>query len=250
MFSFFKQKKNNVDLPEYLPIQTDMHSHILPGIDDGSPDIKTSLKLVKGLTDLGIKKAIATPHIMGDMYRNNRETITRALEELKIACQEAQIKIELNAAAEYMLDDHFMNILRSRDPLLTIHKNVILTEQSYAVKTENLLEIAYEINMVGYKPIMAHPERYFFYYKNYDDYFQLKELGFLLQVNLLSLIGHYGNEAEKAAKFIIKENLADLVGTDMHHMGHLTLLQKKENLEILHRNLEGRTYNLLDDLVL
>jgi protein-tyrosine phosphatase len=248
MFSFLK-RKNNIDLPEYLPIQTDMHSHILPGIDDGSPDIETSLALVKGLYNLGVKKAIATPHIMGDMYRNTPEIITGALKKLKVACTEAQITIELDAAAEYMLDDYFMSMLRSKSPLLTIHKNIILTEQSYAVQSRNLLEIAYEINMAGYKPIMAHPERYAFYHKDYDDFFQLKELGFLLQVNLLSLVGHYGKHVEKAANFIIKEGLADLVGTDMHHTGHLALLERKENIEILHRSLEGRTYNNLDDLV-
>jgi protein-tyrosine phosphatase len=248
MFNFLK-RKNNIDLPQHLPILVDMHSHILPGIDDGAPDIEAAVILAKGMYDLGIRKAIATPHIMGDMYRNNRETITIALDKLRAACTEAQIQIELAAAAEYMLDDYFMNILRSKSPLLTIHKNIILTEQSYAVQTGNLLEIAYEINMAGYKPIMAHPERYPFYYKDYDGYFKLKELGFLLQLNLLSLIGHYGKNAEKAAKFILKENLADLVGTDMHHIGHLGLFQKTENIEILHRNLEGRTFNTLDDLI-
>ena len=247
MFNFLK-RKDNIHLPEYLPIQTDIHSHILPGIDDGSPDIETSLTLVKGIYDLGIRKSIATPHVMGDMFRNTPETINAALEKLKTACAAAQIDIELSAAAEYMMDDAFMHILRSKAPLLTIHKNIILTEQSYAVPTENLTEIAFEIMMGGYKPIMAHPERYSFYYKNYDGYFLLKDLGFLLQINLLSLTGHYGNQAEKAAKFLLKENLVDLVGTDMHQVGHLTMLQNKENLEKLRRNLDGRTYNVLEDL--
>jgi len=247
MFSFFKQKKS-IDLPAYLPIQTDIHSHILPGIDDGSPDIETSLMLVKGICDLGIKKAIATPHIMGDMYRNNPQTIAAALDKLKAACKQAGIDIELGAAAEYMMDDNFMDLLKSNSPLLTIHKNIILTEQSYSVEAGNLKELAFEMVMDGYKPIMAHPERYSFYHKDYDEYFYLKELGFLLQVNLLSLTGYYGKHIQKAAKFIIKENLADLVGTDLHHAGHLTTLQKRENLELLHRSLEGRTYNSLENL--
>jgi protein-tyrosine phosphatase len=248
MFDFFK-KKEHIDIPEYLPIQTDIHSHILPGIDDGSPDIETSLILVKGLYDLGIRRSIATPHIMSDLYRNNRDTITAALEKLKTACADAQINIELGAAAEYMLDDAFMNILKSNDQLLTIHKNIILTEQSFSVPSENLKEISFEIMMAGYKPIMAHPERYSFYHNNYDNYFLLKDQGFLLQINLLSLSGHYGSQAEKAAKFLLKQNLADLVGTDLHHMGHLAMLQNNKNLEKIHRNLEGRTYNMLDDLL-
>jgi tyrosine-protein phosphatase YwqE len=247
MFSFFKQKKD-IDLPGYLPVQTDIHSHILPGIDDGSPDIETSLTLVKGIYDLGIRKAVATPHVMGDMYRNNPQTITAALEKLKVACKTAGIDIELGAAAEYMLDDSFMELLRAGSPLLTIHKNIILTEQSYSVEASNLKEMAFEMMVGGYKPIMAHPERYSFYHKDYDEYFYLKELGFLLQVNLLSLTGYYGKQIAKAAKFIIKENLADLVGTDLHHIGHLTNFQKGENLEILRRSLEGRTYNRLEEL--
>ncbi|HMG83549.1 MAG TPA: CpsB/CapC family capsule biosynthesis tyrosine phosphatase [Ferruginibacter sp.] len=248
MFSFLK-RKNSIDLPGYLPIQTDIHSHILPGIDDGSPDIETSLQLVKGMYDLGIRKATATPHIMGDMYHNNPQIINAALEKLQLACAAAQINIELGAAAEYMLDDYFMKILKNNEPLLTIHKNIILTEQSYAVKSSNLKEISFEIMLGGYKAIMAHPERYSFYHNDYDSFFYLKDLGFLLQVNLLSLTGYYGDQVKKAAKFILKENLADLVGTDMHHIGHLTMLQNRKNLEIFRSSLDGRTYNILDDLV-
>lgn len=247
MFNFFK-RKNTIASPGYLPIQVDVHSHVLAGIDDGAPDINTSLTLIKGMHNLGIKKAIATPHIMGDMYRNNPEIIKTALEKLTTASANAGIDIELSAAAEYMLDDSFLKLLSSNAPLLTIHKNIILTEQSYSVPNENLTDIAFEIITNGYKPIMAHPERYAFYHQNFDKYFELKELGFLLQVNLLSLLGYYGKHVEKAAQFIIKENLADLVGTDIHHVGHLATFQKKENLEIIHRNLDGRTYNIFDDL--
>src|ERR1700757_4360829 len=206
MFSFFKRKEITGS-PKYLPVQTDIHSHILPGIDDGAPDIATAVKLVKGIYDLGVRKSIATPHVMGDMYRNTPEIITAALHQLKAACKEAQIDIELEAAAEYMLDDYFMELLKAGAPLLTIYKNIVLTEQSYAIESGNLKELAFEIITNGYKPVMAHPERYVFYHKNYDDYFQLKELGFLLQVNLLSLTGHYGKQVKKSAEFILKENL-------------------------------------------
>src|ERR1700744_416487 len=107
MFSFFSKKKEEQESNGTLFITTDIHSHILPGIDDGSPDIETSLRLVKGIYNLGIRKSIATPHVISDMFRNTPETINTALVKLKEACEEAKIDIELSAAAEYMLDDYF-----------------------------------------------------------------------------------------------------------------------------------------------
>ncbi len=220
-----------------------MHSHILPGIDDGSPDIATSLELIRGLNKLGIKKSITTPHIIGDLYRNTPHTINKALQQTKDACAAEGIDIELSAAAEYMLDDHFMALLKNGEPLLTIHSNIILTEQSYASPNNKLEETVFEIITGGYNPIMAHPERYGYYHKNYDNYHRLKELGFILQVNLLSLTGYYGGAVAKAAKYIMTHELADYVGTDLHHAKHLAALQQKENLQLFIKYTEGKSFN-------
>jgi protein-tyrosine phosphatase len=245
MFGFFNKKDKADELPGgILPIKTDIHSHILPGIDDGSPDIETSLRLVKGLYNLGIRKSVATPHVISDLYRNTPETINNALIKLKEACTAAAIDIELSAAAEYMLDDYFVRLLADdKSQLLTIKDNIILTEQSYATPTGNLNEIAFELITQGFKPIMAHPERYFYYHKDHEDFYHLKDMGFLLQVNLLSLTGYYGPAVTKAAKFLFKEELVDLVGTDMHHEKHLSLLQRKENQDLWNHCLDGRAYN-------
>ncbi|MDQ6723051.1 MAG: hypothetical protein M3Z01_02130, partial [Thermoproteota archaeon] len=178
MFNFFKKKSDKESFKK-LPVNTDIHSHILPGIDDGSPDIETSLRLVRGLYDLGIRKTIATPHVISDLFRNTPETINAALIKLKDACAAAKIDIEINAAAEYMLDDYFVRLLKDKSQILPVYKNIILTEQSYAVPTGNLNEIAFELISQGYKPIMAHPERYFYYHKDHDNYFHLKDMGFL-----------------------------------------------------------------------
>ena len=165
MLNFFKKNiKNEEALP--FPFTIDIHSHILPGIDDGSPDIKTSLSLIKGLYDLGIRKAIATPHIIGDLYRNTPFIINNALATVKDATKKAGIKMELHAAAEYMLDDYFLELLRSKSALLTLHKNIILTEISYSTAPDNLEMIFAEILNEGYQPIMAHPERYHYYHSN------------------------------------------------------------------------------------
>ncbi|MEO6548207.1 MAG: CpsB/CapC family capsule biosynthesis tyrosine phosphatase [Ferruginibacter sp.] len=247
MFNIFKKKVTVPPTPIYLPFQTDIHSHVLPGIDDGSPDIASSLVLLKGIYDLGIRKTVATPHVIADIYRNTPETINAALATLRTAAQEAQIDIEISAAAEYMLDDYFLKLLHDEAPLLSIHKNIILTEQSYAASSNNLNEIAFAIMGRGYRPIMAHPERYFYYHNNYENYGHLKDMGFFLQVNLLSLTGYYGKSVAKAAKYLLDNDMVDFVGTDMHHNRHLGLLQKTESMELFRKSLDKRLYNVLTD---
>jgi tyrosine-protein phosphatase YwqE len=247
MFDFFKRKNSGPRI-EVLPVTTDIHSHILPGIDDGAPDISTALDLVKGIYALGIRKTVATPHIIGDLYRNTPFTINAALRQLKAACTEEKIDITITAAAEYMLDDHFLSLLRDDTPLLSIHKNIILTEQSFVSPTDNLHHIAFEIITKGYRPIMAHPERYHFYHQNLESYSSLKDMGFLLQVNLLSLTGYYGKPVAKAARYLFAKGLVDLVGTDMHHERHLQMLQHPKSLQIFNEIAGDQKFNELENL--
>lgn len=242
MFNFFR-KRTLLPLSDLKNIKQDIHSHILPAIDDGSPDVNTSVELVRGLYNLGINKMVATPHIIGDLYRNNPETVNNALQKLKLACSQAGLEVGLSAAAEYMLDDYFMELLKKKEPLLTITDKIILTELSYSTPPSNLKEMSFAIITEGYTPIMAHPERYFYYHKNYENFYHLKELGFILQANLLSLTGYYGAAVTKVAKFLFKKNLIDFVGTDMHSERHLNALSKKENLLIFKKFLGDKIYN-------
>ena len=244
MFGFFRKKNiDKNDSARLLPLQTDIHSHILPGIDDGSPDIETSIKLVKGLYQLGIRKTIATPHVISDLYRNTPETINSALLALRQAVKEEGIEIEINAAAEYMLDDYFIKLLKTPGDLLTLYDNVILTEQSYATPSSNLHEISFALLTAGLKPIMAHPERYAFYHGDNEAYSNLKDMGFMLQINLLSFTGYYGKPAAKAARYILDNGLADFVGTDLHHFRHLAALSDPRNLQLFNNLLKNRSFN-------
>lgn len=243
MRNLFNRKKVAPLYAGFSWLSQDIHSHILPGIDDGSPDVDTSLLLLRALADAGISKFICTPHIIGDMYRNTPETIGNALNILKKAVDQNCMQIELSAAAEYMLDDHFMELLRKKDSLLTLRKNYVLTELSYASSPDNLDQIAFEILTNNYQPLMAHPERYFYYHNNYDAYYRLKELGFLLQVNLLSITGYYGKRVAKAAKFILNNNLADFTGTDLHHVNHLKVLTDVKSIALFEKYLGDRVYN-------
>ena len=177
------------------------------------------------------------------MYRNTPETINNALAILKNAISQSGMDIEISAAAEYMLDDHFMELIRKKEPLLTLTKNYILTELSYSTSPNNLEQMSFEINTNNYQPLMAHPERYPYYHKNYAAYARLKELGFLLQVNLLSLTGYYGKTVAKAAKYILDNNLADFVGTDLHHSNHLSVLTDVKSIELFDKYLGDKIYN-------
>lgn len=223
MFSVFKKRETSFD-ESYFPFGTDIHSHILPGIDDGSPDIETSLMLIKGLMKLGITQSIATPHIIGDLYRNDAVTISAALEKLRNALSENNIDFKVSAAAEYMLDDYFLSILASGKKLLTITDNYLLTEFSYAARPGNIEQIIFNIITEGYRPILAHPERYGYFHNDFTQYDRLKDIGFSLQINLLSLTGYYGKGVQKAADYLLKNNLVSFAGTDLHHARHLEML--------------------------
>jgi protein-tyrosine phosphatase len=146
-----------------------------------------------------------------------------------------------------MLDDHFLELLQKKEPLLTIHKNILLTEISYTSTPENFAEITAGIISEGYLPILAHPERYHYYQQNFDKYYHLKEMGFILQLNVLSLTGYYGKKAEMAAKFIVEKELVGFVGTDMHHRNHLEALTSERNRRTFERYLGGRIYNDLNN---
>ena len=245
MFGLFKKKVDDFSGIPYFPITTDMHSHILPGIDDGSPDLETSILLVKGLIDLGVKKSIATPHIIGDMFPNNSETISKALNLLKVELKNQNIEFELHAAAEYMLDSYFMELLEKNQKLLTIKDNIVLTEFSYSCMPSHVEEMSFAIITNGYTPILAHPERYAYVHNNYNQYHRWAELGFLLQVNLLSLTGYYGKEVAKAANYILKNNLASYTGTDLHHQRHLAALSHPKNHLIFKNALSHQEWNVL-----
>jgi tyrosine-protein phosphatase YwqE len=241
--NFFRSKKKDPIYSGFSWLAQDIHSHILPGIDDGSPDIDTSLQLLRSLSDAGINKFICTPHIIGDMYHNTPQTINDALTRLKKAIRQNGMSTEISAAAEYMMDDHFMELLRKKEPLLTLTKNYILTELSYSTAPQKLEQISFEIHINNYQPLMAHPERYPYYHKNYNAYHRMKELGFLLQVNLLSLTGYYGKSVAKAAKFILDNNLANFVGTDLHHFTHLQVLTDTKSIKIFEKYLGDKMYN-------
>lgn len=223
MFGLFK-KKSAVSVAaeiNYGGIKTDMHSHLLPGIDDGSPDAATSVAYIKAMMKLGYEKFITTPHIYPDLYPNTRETILAAHGVLLQKLKEEQVDVEIIPAAEYFIDDLFADRLKNKEPLLTIHKNWVLVEISFMTPPPDLNNILFDLIVHGYQPVLAHPERYSFYHNQKEIFHRFKDQGCLLQINLLSLSGYYGRGAQEAAQYMLQEKIVDLMGTDLHHQRHL-----------------------------
>ena len=222
---FFKKKE--IPLTNFFSDNfIDIHSHLLPGIDDGAKDIDNSIELILKMYSYGIKNFITTPHVLGDVYPNSSETIKSKLEEVRKALlAKGYLDIKINAAAEYMLDEQFSKRLEKND-ILTLKDNYILVEMSYFNAPMNLYDVLFEIQLKGYKPVLAHPERYNFYHNELDNYYKLKKAGCLFQLNLLSLTEQYGKNVQQISNKLLTQNLYDFVGTDTHHKNHLQLLKK------------------------
>ncbi len=225
MFKLFPGIKKTSANDVFALLRTDMHSHLLPGIDDGSPDMETSLRLIRGMTGLGFTKLITTPHILWEMYPNTRDGILRKLDELREEVNREGINTEIHAAAEYFLDEHVAGLVKRNEPLLTLNGTMVLTEFSLAWQPHGVKEILFDMQMQGYQPVIAHPERYVYLQANKEYFEELKEAGCLFQLNFLSLTGHYGKSVQELAQYLVKKNHYDLIGTDLHHMGHLEKLQ-------------------------
>jgi len=221
MFGIRNKKNNHFD---FSLLRADMHSHLIPGIDDGVPDIKTALQLIKGMVDLGYKKLITTPHIMWDMYKNTKENILKGYETLQRAVEEEKIEVEIIAAAEYFLDDYVKELLKKNEPLLTISQNMVLVEFSLAYEPMDLREILFEMQLQGYQPVIAHPERYIYPEKGRIFFEELKDSDYLFQLNILSLVGLYGKEPQKNAHWLVEKQFYDFAGTDIHNIRQLEAL--------------------------
>ena len=212
----------------------DIHSHLIPGIDDGSPNMETSVMLVKKFVELGFKKIVTTPHVMCDYYQNSSDKILGGLNDLREELLKQNVKIDISAAAEYNLDDGLQNLIDNKD-ILTFGDNHVLFELPFMQEPRNLQEIIFNFQMAGYKPILAHPERYTYWYDTFERYDELKARGVQLQLNLLSLTGHYSPQTRKVAEKMVDTNLVDAVGTDCHRIEHLMLLEDNLNLKHIHK---------------
>jgi tyrosine-protein phosphatase YwqE len=228
---FSKKMEEEVDPLDFSILKTDIHSHFIPGIDDGSPDMETTISMIKEMQQLGFKKVITSPHVMSDFYQNTSETILSGLNEVRLELKAQAIPIEIEAAAEYYVDFEFEQKI-GKEKFLTFGENYILVELSFIEEPRNLFDIIFKLQLEGYKVVLAHPERYA--YHRMEDYNELKNRGVLLQINLLSLIGYYSPQVQKKTEKLIEENLVSFVGTDCHNMHHAQLYEKCQTKKAWH----------------
>ena len=180
MLSFFKPATVKPDLSF---IGVDMHSHLLPGIDDGLKTLDETIRFISELEQLGYTKLICTPHIISDIHPNSAETILPKLELVRNALKEKNINITIEAAAEYMVDIEMEKEIKSGRPLLTFGRNLILIEMSYVAPSPNMERVVFHLRMSGLHPVIAHPERYAYYHHNFEIYERFADMGCYLQIN-------------------------------------------------------------------
>ena len=237
---FSRSSANHATQPsDFSVLGMDMHSHLIPGIDDGAKTMEESLELIRGLIQLGYSGAITTPHVMGDYYPNTAAIIQNGCEELRRAIRQAGLNFRLEASAEYNLDSYTAELFAQGDILPMLGKR-ILVELSFFGAPPDLENRIFQLRLQGYFPILAHPERYSYYLGNLKALERIRDLGCDLQVNILSLTGHYGPQVAKWAKTLLDKEMVSYLGTDMHHAGHLQELQaalrQKDILRILQRH--------------
>jgi len=224
---------------DFSVLGMDMHSHLIPDIDDGAKSMEESLELIRGLIQLGYSGAITTPHVMGDYYPNTAAIIQNGWEELRRAIRQAGLTFRLEASAEYNLDNYTAELFAKGD-ILPMPGKRILVELSFFGAPPDLENRIFQLRLQGYFPILAHPERYSYYIGNLVALERIRDLGCDLQVNILSLTGHYGSQVAKWAKTLIDKDMVSYLGTDMHNTRHLqelrAALRQKDILRILQRH--------------
>lgn len=221
MFGLFKKREEKLEKRQpsvnYEVIAVDMHSHVLPGIDDGAQSIEESLFLIDKMMEAGIKKIIATPHIMIDFYRNTPETINGALETLRAELKRQDIDIEVEAAAEHYFDETFEKRVEDRK-VMTMGDNYVLYEYPFISMPQNAFQVLQKLTGAGYKPILAHPERYS--YMTVEEMAILRSWGGNIQLNTISLTGYYGKSIKQKAEAMVDADIVDFISSDMHHPKH------------------------------
>ena len=225
MLKWFSKKKIELELDplDFSVLKTDIHSHFIPGIDDGSPDMETTISLIKEMQGLGFKKVITTPHVMSDFYKNTSDIILKGLTDIRSELKVQNINMEIEAAAEYYIDYDFEQKI-GKEKFLTFGDNYILVELSFMEAPKNLFDIIFKLQLEGYKVVLAHPERYAFF--SMDDYEELVNRGVLLQINWLSIIGYYSPQIEQKTKDLIAADMVSFIGSDCHNMNHAELYKK------------------------
>lgn len=232
IFSKKEAHKTPIDLSVF---KVDMHSHLIPGIDDGSKSMDETIAMLAKFESLGFKKIITTPHIMSDYYRNTPEIILGGLGNVQAELKRLNLNIEFEAAAEYYYDETLMEKLKNKEKLLTFGDNYLLFEFSFHAEPSQIDALIFEMVTQNYKPVLAHFERYVFLHGSIDKATEWRSKGVNIQLNYNSLSGHYGPEVLKQARKLVDSGEIDFVATDCHRIDHLMVLEQNLSDPYFHK---------------
>lgn len=243
LFNWLKKDNNHTNGIDLSVLNTDIHSHLIPGIDDGSPDMDTSLALLKELEMLGYKKIITTPHVKTEYFQNDVTKLDDLCERLRRAARFEGIKLDIEVGAEHLLDEGVNQRIKNGQ-FKTFGDNYLLVELPFMFPPFGLDGYIFELQLAGYKLILAHPERYLYWLNDFNQFIRLKDSGVLFQVNIISLGNYYGKEVYNLAKKLIDNNMVELLGTDTHSAKHIEAVRKSCSSSLLKKLLEsGRIIN-------
>ena len=217
MSSLFSKKDRFLPI-DFSVLEVDLHAHLLPNIDDGVQDIRESIEIVTQFANAGFRKLIQTPHVASDFFKNDAKTILSKLNILRESVKQHNITITIEAAAEYYFDYNFKILVDEKSPLLTFGNSYVLIELSPAYMPEKFTEVLFTLQTNGYKPVLAHPERYGYLADNFGVYEKILDKGILLQLSINSLVDVYGRAVNKTAQELIKNNFYSFAGSDCHDM--------------------------------
>ncbi len=228
MFNWLKKKEAITSLSS---LTVDVHSHLLPGLDDGVQSFEQAAEMIAHFQRLGYTKLITTPHVMSDAYRNTSADILKKLEELNTYLHANKSRMVVEAAAEYYLDEQLYRMIENQEHLLTFGKNYLLFETNFLNEPLNLKEFIFLASTKGYKLVLAHPERYLYLQNNLTKAEDLLDRGVLFQLNSSSITGYYSKQVKTAAKQLIDRGWVHFVGSDGHHLQHLHLLEEAQTMK-------------------
>ena len=232
--SLFGKKEEAIAPADLSVLRCDVHSHFIPGIDDGAQTLEQSMELLNAMRELGYRKVVTTPHSMADGYKNTPDIILGGLAKVRAEIARVGLDIEIDAAAEYYLDHELERKVTDKE-VLTFGDNLLLFELPFLSEPQVLLSVIFLMQTAGYKPVLAHPERYSFWYNDFSKYERLKERGVLFQLNMIALSGAYGPQAKQIAEKLIDVGAYELIGSDCHSMGHVEAMKHTLTRPYLHK---------------
>lgn len=212
-------------------ILVDIHSHLLPGLDDGAKSITETIEICKLMYQLGYQKIIATPHNQKGWFNNPPEKIYETLNKVNIALSVHRINLQLGVASEYYLDELFIQQIKKKD-VLTFGQNYVLFELSPFICSKTLFSDIRTIIDYGYTPVLAHPERYIYFYNQKEKYNYLNELGVKLQLNLVSLSYSVSKELRSNAEYLVDCQLVSFCGSDSHSVKNPNIIAQLANTTV------------------